>query len=204
MKRPASAAKFSLTAWSMICCAIAIVVVLFAHVSSAQSVPYERTFPQSKAIVEKRLKELQSSSAGHLPALEGFTVPGDRPLDRFHRGYYQCTAQVSSTPSGGSTGASQRNHYRLVHRPVFRKGCVSGSSFQRPSGSRFPRPVAGSTGQSRVVPQHCAQGEPLGLRARLRCAVQSANRVAIQLGKSTGLGSHVFVGHPKGSDRSAR
>jgi hypothetical protein len=103
VKGPASAAKFSLTAWSMICCAIAIVVVLFAHVSSAQSVPYERTFPQPKAIVEKRLKELQSASAGHLPSLEGFTVPGDRPLDHFRRGYYQCTAQVSATSSGGST-----------------------------------------------------------------------------------------------------
>jgi hypothetical protein len=103
VKCPASTAKFNLTAWSMICCAIAIVVVLFAHVSSAQSVPYERTFPQSKAIVEKRLKELQSASAGHLPSLEGFTVPGDRPLDHFRRGYYQCTAQVSATSSGGST-----------------------------------------------------------------------------------------------------
>jgi hypothetical protein len=87
----------------MICCAIAIVAILFACISSAQSVPYERTFPQSKAIVEKRLEELQSASAGHLPSLEGFAVPGDRPLDHFHRGYYQCTAQVSSTPSGGST-----------------------------------------------------------------------------------------------------
>ena len=79
-----------------------MIAIVFARASSAQSVPYQRAFPQSKAIVEKRLKELQSSSAGHLPALEGFTVPGDRPLDRFHRGYYQCAAQVSSTPSGGS------------------------------------------------------------------------------------------------------
>jgi hypothetical protein len=59
-------------------------------------------FPQSKAIVEKRLKELQSSSAGHLPVLEGFTVSGDRPLEHYRRGYYQCTAQVSTTPTGGS------------------------------------------------------------------------------------------------------
>src|SRR6266436_5580450 len=77
-------------------------IAIVACSGGAQSVPYEQAFPQSKAIVEKQLKKLQSS-AGHLPALEGFTVPGDRPLDRFHRGYYQCTAQVSSTPSGGST-----------------------------------------------------------------------------------------------------
>ena len=61
MRCRASAAKFNLTAWCMICCAIAIVAILFACISGAQSVPYERTFPQSKAIVEKRLEELQRS-----------------------------------------------------------------------------------------------------------------------------------------------
>jgi hypothetical protein len=65
-------------------------------------VPYQRTFSQSKEILEKRVKELQSSSAGHLPTLEGFTVPDNRPLDHFRRGFYQCTAQVSSSASGGS------------------------------------------------------------------------------------------------------
>src|ERR1700730_13293664 len=80
----------------------AVLAFLFAGASSAQNVPYQRTFPQSKDLVEKRLKELQSLSAGHLPVLEGFTFPGDRPLDHFRRGYYQCTAQVGATPSGGS------------------------------------------------------------------------------------------------------
>lgn len=102
MKCFASTAKFNFRGRFTVCCAIAVIDFLFARTSGAQSVPYQRTFPQSKAIVEKRIKELQSSSAGHLPALEGFTVSGDRPLDRFHRGYYQCTSQVSSTPSGGS------------------------------------------------------------------------------------------------------
>ena len=34
--------------------------------------------------------------------LDGFTVPGDRPLSRFERGYYQCVTQVISTQSGAS------------------------------------------------------------------------------------------------------
>jgi hypothetical protein len=102
VKRPASTGRFDLRTRSAVCCAIAVVAIVFARASSAQSVPYQRTFPQSKTIVENRLKELQPASAGHLPALEGFAAPGDRPLDRFHRGYYQCTALVSSTPSGGS------------------------------------------------------------------------------------------------------
>ena len=104
MKPNGSAASSTLRAPSAVFCAIAVAMIasVSARPGSAQSVPYQRVFPQSKTVVEKRLKEMQSSSAGHLPALEGFTVPGDRPLDRFHRGYYQCAAQVSSTPSGGS------------------------------------------------------------------------------------------------------
>jgi hypothetical protein len=80
----------------------AIISIAPAGPGLAQSIPYQRAFPQSKTAVEKHLKELQSSSSGRLPVLEGFTVPGDRLLGRFQRGYYQCAAQVSSTQSGGS------------------------------------------------------------------------------------------------------
>ncbi len=102
MRPAASTARFKLRAWSVLLTATAILSVTSARVGSAQSVPYQRAFPQSRAMVEKQLKQMQSSSAGNLPALEGFAVAGDRPLDRFRRGYYQCTAQVSSSPSGGS------------------------------------------------------------------------------------------------------
>jgi hypothetical protein len=78
------------------------VPILWARPSNALSPPDERTFAQSKVEVEKTLKELQPSASGRLPALDGFTRPGDRPLDRFQRGYYQCVIQVSSTPSGGA------------------------------------------------------------------------------------------------------
>ena len=74
----------------------------FAPYGAAQTVPYERTFPQSKASVERALQELQSSKAGRLPTLDGFVDPGDRALDSFQRGYYQCRVEVTSAPSGGS------------------------------------------------------------------------------------------------------
>ncbi len=75
---------------------------MLARFSEAQSPPYERTFAQSKSAVERTLKELQPSASGRLPVLDGFTRPGDRPLDRFQRGYYQCAIEVSSTPAGGT------------------------------------------------------------------------------------------------------
>src|SRR4029077_6399861 len=47
-------------------------------------------------------KELQPSTSGRLPVLEGFALPGDHPLNRYQRAYYQSAVQVSSTASGGS------------------------------------------------------------------------------------------------------
>jgi len=68
----------------------------------AQANPNERAFPQSKAVVEKALAALQASLAGHLPTLDGFAKPGEHPLDRYQRGYYQATVHVSSSTSGGA------------------------------------------------------------------------------------------------------
>jgi hypothetical protein len=69
---------------------------------SAQESPNERAFPQSKVAVEKVLASLQANLSGHLPVLDGFARPAEHPLDRYQRGYFQSTVQVSATPSGGS------------------------------------------------------------------------------------------------------
>jgi len=70
--------------------------------AQAQSNANERTFPQSKATLEKALKTVQGTLSGRLPSLEGFAKAGEHPLDRYQRGYYQTTVQVSANPSGGS------------------------------------------------------------------------------------------------------
>ncbi|MGC1436247.1 MAG: hypothetical protein WA847_10175 [Terriglobales bacterium] len=98
--RPTHRTTVSTRALFLLCClAFTIALVRPIH---AQSAPYERTFVQSKAVVERALKDLQSAASGRLPVLDGFTRPGDRPLDRFQRGFYQCAIQVTSTPSGGA------------------------------------------------------------------------------------------------------
>jgi hypothetical protein len=76
--------------------------VLFAVQAQAQTNSNERAFPQSTATVEKALTALEANLAGHLPVLDGFAKPGEHPLDRYQRAYYQSTVQVSSTASGGS------------------------------------------------------------------------------------------------------
>ena len=85
---------------------LAVLVMAAVQIGSAQTSPqagpYERTYRQSKSAVEKVLKELQPSMGGRLPALEGFALPGDHPLNRYQRAYYQSAVEVSSTASGGS------------------------------------------------------------------------------------------------------
>ena len=76
-----------------------------AQQSSQPSEPpssHERTYSQSKIAVEKALKELQASLSGRLPVLDGFAIPGEYPLSRYQRGYYQSTVHVSASASGGS------------------------------------------------------------------------------------------------------
>jgi hypothetical protein len=78
--------------------------MLFASVSEtrAQAEGYERTFPQSKAGIEKLLKAMQPTLSGRLPVLAGFATSSDHPLERYQRGYYESKFQVIASPSGGS------------------------------------------------------------------------------------------------------
>ena len=66
----------------------------------AQGVPYERTYPNLKAEVEKTLRNLQAYAGGRLPVLEGFVSLGNEAPDRYERAYYQYSIQVLTTPSG--------------------------------------------------------------------------------------------------------
>jgi hypothetical protein len=80
----------------------AVLAFCWIEGGQAQSNANERTFPQSKATVEKVLKEMQGATAGRLPTLDGFATPAGHPLDRYQRGYYQSTFQVSAAATGGS------------------------------------------------------------------------------------------------------
>jgi len=80
----------------------AVALALTIPSVSAQIGPAERVFPQSKATVEKALKTLTGSMSGHLPVLDGFAETADHPLERYQRGFYQATAEVSATATGGS------------------------------------------------------------------------------------------------------
>jgi hypothetical protein len=92
---PAFRARLSVALW-------AGVLVFSCAQMVGQTDPNERAFPQSKASIEKALKSLQATMSGRLPVVDGFAKPGERPLDRYQRAFYQATAEVTSVPSGGS------------------------------------------------------------------------------------------------------
>jgi hypothetical protein len=84
------------------CALIGALLLIGAICGRAQDTPQERTFSQSKPAVEKALKSLQPFTAGRIPTLDGFARPGNLPMDRFQRGYYQCTVEVLASGSAGS------------------------------------------------------------------------------------------------------
>ena len=98
MKR--GAGPFNRVFWT----ALALAAIMFcgAEASRGQSSGLERSFPQSKATVEKALNAMQGATAGRLPVVDGFATSADHPLDRYQRGYYQSKFQVSAAPAGGS------------------------------------------------------------------------------------------------------
>jgi hypothetical protein len=80
---------------------LALLLIGLGQTSRAQkTAQVERTYPQPKSVVEKAVKALQPSMSGRLPVLDGFALPGDHPLSRYQRAYYQSTVQVTSTSSG--------------------------------------------------------------------------------------------------------
>ena len=85
--------------WLRLPCAFVLVSTMIAW---AQSHSVERTFPQSRAAIEKALKAIEVNMAGRLPVLETFAKPGQYPLNRYQRGYYQAAAEVIPNPIGGS------------------------------------------------------------------------------------------------------
>ena len=106
MKRESAACRgfFSLVVSNALfsCALLGITVsTLIVERGEAQG-GYERNFAESKATVEGILKDMPFALAGRLPVLDGFAVPGDRPLENYQRGYFQSTVQVSETASGGS------------------------------------------------------------------------------------------------------
>ena len=100
----------------------------------AQGVPAERTFPQSKPVVEAALRQLQSSTGGRLPVLDGFAVPAGSTPRPFSEGLLPMRSSGELDSGGRIAGARQRQNHSLVQRARGSEIRLSGSCLQWPSG----------------------------------------------------------------------
>lgn len=68
----------------------------------AQAMPYARSFAKPRIEVEQALREMQAYSGQKLPTLDGFVAVGDKPIDRYERGFYQFTIDLLPGDNGGT------------------------------------------------------------------------------------------------------
>jgi len=82
---------------------LALLILQFdAQCISAQAMPYARNFSQPRIAVEQALKDLQGYSGQKLPTLDGFVAIGDKPLNRYERGFYQFAIDLLPSDNGGT------------------------------------------------------------------------------------------------------
>ncbi len=67
-----------------------------ACIAWAQTPSYERSYPVSKADVQKTLHDISPTTGGKLPVLAGFAEGGAHSLDSYKRGFFQYDVQVKS------------------------------------------------------------------------------------------------------------
>jgi hypothetical protein len=75
--------------------------ILFCRVALPQDNVHQRTFPVSVSEANTAVQKISSSSKGRLPILEGFIQQAGQSIERYDKGYFECTFQV--LPSGAGT-----------------------------------------------------------------------------------------------------
>jgi hypothetical protein len=86
----------------LILAALALAGAPLSLAQTQAAAPVERLFHESKAQVNTAVQKLQPATSGHLPVLDGFVGSTTEPLERYSRGYFQCTIRVTEDVRGGS------------------------------------------------------------------------------------------------------
>ena len=71
-----------------------LLLTVSAARASAQATPYARSFAKPRTEVEQALKDFEAYTGQKLPTLDGFVAMGDKPLDRYERGFYQFSIEL--------------------------------------------------------------------------------------------------------------
>jgi len=143
--------------------AILILTFFVTQQTSAQSQPYERVYQHPKSEVDRVLQQIHSSLGGRLPVLDGF-VDTTEDLNGYSRGYFQCSAQETSTSSGVTSvrvtakitawhagSGSAQGDYRVL---------PSNGRIETDLLDRIEEALGGSVSMSNPEPQRLPANEP--------------------------------------------
>ena len=161
---------------------IGVVIAIASWSAYAQTGAYERTFPQSKAAVESALKNLPGILSGRLPVLDGFANVGAHPLERYQRGYYQASVQVSAAPGGGSVVRVSAKVTAWYNDPAGNSGGHSGYELLTSNGrleadllDQIGDQLAGASSNATVAASQPAKVAPNSTAGRASSPKQTSN-----------------------------
>jgi hypothetical protein len=130
------------------------------ELSLAQTGVYQQTFPVSVAEAKAALQTVSATSRGRLPTLEGFVQPGEEPMDRYDKGYYECTFQVLAAVGGGTivratakvtAWYSDADAARSGYRVLVSNGRLESDALDRVAEKLSPRAQNGSIGTTAII-----------------------------------------------------
>jgi hypothetical protein len=153
-------------------------LICFGAAAQPQESANERSFPQSKAAIEKVLQHMEAASSGRLPVLDGFATPIGHSLDRYQRGYYQAKFQVTPSPAGGTV---VRVNVQVTAYYVDPSGAKSGYQLL-PSNGRLEQDLLDQLGEQLAGSEQRAS-RPEG--AAPKAANQASSSASSSLSPST-------------------
>lgn len=84
----------------------------------AQTEIYQRTFPVSVNQAKAAVQAVSATSKGRLPTLQGFVEQNEQPIERYEKGYFECTYQISPAAGGGTLIRATANVTAWYSDPV--------------------------------------------------------------------------------------
>lgn len=80
-----------------------LLILWIAKPSLGQQADRQRSFANSPSQISAAIKKISDTSKGRLPTLEGFVQQPDLPIERYSKGYFDCSFQIEPQVGGTTT-----------------------------------------------------------------------------------------------------
>lgn len=80
-----------------------LLILWIAKPILGQQADHQRTFTNSASQISSAIKQIGDTSKGRLPTLAGFVQQPDQPIERYSKGYFDCSFQIEPQVGGRTT-----------------------------------------------------------------------------------------------------